>query len=491
MLEKMKYLSKQGLLAVLLVTLVVANFPLPIQQVAAEDTTPPVVTINTPGNNSIFELGVDITYTYSVVEIYPTTEEVLLNNNPIPDTGTISALGTGPYNLTIVSTDNSSNVGWDQILFYVSDTVAPAVTITSPVNASIFELGEDVAYAYSVDDLSSTSEVVRRNGIIVSDTGLFTGLPVGTYTLNIESTDVYTNVGSDEITFFVEDRTSPVVTITSPVNASLYEFGGDVAYTYSVTDLSGVAATILLDGGVVSDTGILSNPEIGTHNLTIDVIDDYNNVASDQIIFFVQDTVSPVVTITSPANDSVYELGTDVAYTYFVSDQSATTSVVKLDGTPITDTGLLTSLSVGTYVLRVEADDGYNLLGFDEIIFSVEDTTVPVVSITSPSNNSYFELGSIVAYSYTTNDLSGLTVVIKLNGAPISDSGSIAGLTVGTYTLTVEATDTYSNFGSDEVIFFIEDSISPVVTIDSPVNASSFEYGSDVSYSYTIVDPHH
>jgi hypothetical protein len=277
------------------------------------------------------------------------------------------------------------------------------------------------------------------------------------------------------------------VTITSPVNASLYEFGGDVAYTYSVTDLSGVAATILLDGGVVSDTGILSNPEIGTHNLTIDVIDDYNNVASDQIIFFVQDTVSPVVTITSPANDSVYELGTDVAYTYFVSDQSATTSVVKLDGTPITDTGLLTSLSVGTYVLRVEADDGYNLLGFDEIIFSVEDTTVPVVSITSPSNNSYFELGSIVAYSYTTNDLSGLTVVIKLNGAPISDSGSIAGLTVGTYTLTVEATDTYSNFGSDEVIFFIEDSISPVVTIDSPVNASSFEYGSDVSYSYIFV----
>ncbi|MHA1996353.1 MAG: hypothetical protein ACW97Z_17620 [Candidatus Hodarchaeales archaeon] len=277
------------------------------------------------------------------------------------------------------------------------------------------------------------------------------------------------------------------MTITSPVNASLYEFGGDVAYTYSVTDLSGVAATILLDGGVVSDTGILSNPEIGTHNLTIDVIDDYNNVASDQIIFFVQDTVSPVVTITSPANDSVYELGTDVAYTYFVSDQSATTSVVKLDGTPITDTGLLTSLSVGTYVLRVEADDGYNLLGFDEIIFSVEDTTVPVVSITSPSNNSYFELGSIVAYSYTTNDLSGLTVVIKLNGAPISDSGSIAGLTVGTYTLTVEATDTYSNFGSDEVIFFIEDSISPVVTIDSPVNASSFEYGSDVSYSYIFV----
>ncbi|PWI49221.1 hypothetical protein CEE45_02450 [Candidatus Heimdallarchaeota archaeon B3_Heim] len=488
MLEKMKYLSKQGLLAVLLVTLVVANFPLTIPMVQAADTTPPVVTINTPGDSSIFELGVDITYTYSVVEINPTTEEVLLNSNPIPDTGIISGLGTGTYNLTVVSTDNSSNVGWDQIIFYVSDTVAPVVTIITPVNASIFELGTDVEYTYSVNDLSSTSVVVRRNGIIVSDTGLFIGLSVGTYTLNIEATDAHSNVGSDEIVFFVQDTTAPVVTITAPVNASTFEYGGNVAYTYSVTELSGVTATIILDGGAVADTGSLSTPGVGTHNLTIEVIDDYNNVDSDQITFFVQDTVSPVVTIISPTNNSNYELGTDVAYTYSIDDQSATSVVVKLDGVPISDTGLLTSLSVGTYTLRVEADDGFNLLGFDEIVFSVVDSTAPIVSITSPSNNTYFELGSTVAYTYTTTDLSGLTVIVKLNGAPITDSGSIAGLAVGTYTLTVEATDAHSNVGFDEVIFFIEDSVSPVVTVDSPLNASSFEYGSDVSYSYTVTD---
>ncbi|MHA1942653.1 MAG: hypothetical protein ACW97P_13200, partial [Candidatus Hodarchaeales archaeon] len=178
MLGKMKYLLKQGLLAVLLVTLVVANFPLNIPMVQAADTTPPVVTINTPGNNSIFELGVDITYTYSVVEINPTTEEVLLNSNPIPDTGIITGLGTGTYNLTIVSTDNSSNVGWDQIIFLVADTITPVVTIDTPANASIFELGANIAYTYTVDDLSSTSVVIRRNGIIVSDTGLFIGLSV-------------------------------------------------------------------------------------------------------------------------------------------------------------------------------------------------------------------------------------------------------------------------------------------------------------------------
>jgi len=447
-----------------------------------------VVTINTPGNSSIFELGVDVTYTYSVEEIYPTTEEVLLNNNPIPDTGVISGLGTGTYNLTVVSTDNSSNIGWNQTIFFVTDTINPVVTITAPVNASIHELGENVAYTYTVDDLSSTSVVIRRNRIIITDTGLLSGLSAGTYTLNIEATDLYNNIGSDEITFFIQDTTTPVVTITSPVNASTFEYGGDVAYTYSATDLSGVTATILLDGGEVSDTGLLSTPGVGTHNLTITIVDDYNNVNSDQITFFVQDTVSPVVSITSPVNNSIYELGSDVSYEYSIDDQSVTTVVVKLDGSPISDTGLLTSLSVGTYILRVEADDGYNLIGSYEIFFSIVDTTAPLVSITSPSNSSYFELGSTVTYTYTTSDLSGLSVVVKLDGSPITDSGSIAGLAVGTYTLTVESTDIYSNVDYDEVIFFIEDSVSPVVTIDSPVNASLFEYGSDIAYTYTVTD---
>ncbi|MHA2170173.1 MAG: beta strand repeat-containing protein [Candidatus Kariarchaeaceae archaeon] len=484
----MKYLLKQGLLAVLLVTLVVANFPLNIPMVQAADTTPPVVTINTPGNNSIFELGVDITYTYSVVEINPTTEEVLLNSNPIPDTGIITGLGTGTYNLTIVSTDNSSNVGWDQIIFLVADTITPVVTIDTPANASIFELGANIAYTYTVDDLSSTSVVIRRNGIIVSDTGLFIGLSVGVYTLNIEATDAHSNVGSDEIVFFVQDTTAPLVTITSPSNASTFEYGADIAYTYTATDLSGTTATILLDGGSVPDTGLLSTPDIGTHNLTIEVIDDYNNLDSDQITFFVQDSVSPVVTVTSPANNSIHELGTDIAYTYTVDDQSATTVVVKLNGIPISDTGLLTGLSVGTYTLRIEANDSYNILGFDEIYFSVADTTAPVVSINSPNNDTYFELGSTVVYTYTTNDLSSLSVVVKLNGVPITDSGSITGLAVGIYTLTVEATDVYSNVGFDEVIFFIEDSVSPVVTIDSPINATIFEFGGDVAYTYTVTD---
>ncbi|MHA1945852.1 MAG: Ig-like domain-containing protein [Candidatus Hodarchaeales archaeon] len=488
MLEKIDNFLRQGLLTLMLVTLVIASFPLNIAIVQAADTTPPVVTIDTPENSSIFELGVDITYTYTVIEANQSTEEVLLDSSPIPDTGTISGLGTGTYNLTVVSTDNSSNVGFDQIIFFVTDTVNPVVTITSPINASVFELGEDVTYTYNVDDLSSTSVVVRQNGFIITDTGLISAPSVGTHTLTIEATDAHNNFGSDEITFFVQDTAAPIVIITSPANASTYEYGGDVAYTYSATDLSGVTATILLDGGEVPDTGLLSTPGVGIHNLTINIVDDHNNVGSDQITFFVQDTISPVVTITSPANNSIYELGTDVAYAYTIDDQSATSVIVKLDDSPISDTGLLTSLPVGTYVLKVEADDGFNVIGYDEIFFSVVDTTAPLVTITSPSNDSYFELGSAVTYTYTTSDLSGLTVVVKLNGSPITDSGTITGLLAGTYTLTVEATDTYSNFEFDEVIFFVEDTVSPIVTIDSPVNASSFEFGSDVTYTYTVTD---
>ncbi|MHA1994721.1 MAG: hypothetical protein ACW97Z_09285, partial [Candidatus Hodarchaeales archaeon] len=97
-------------------------------------------------------------------------------------------------------------------------------------------------------------------------------------------------------------------------------------------------------------------------------------------IFFIEDSISPVVTIDSPVNASSFEYGSDVSYSYTIVDQSSTTVVVKLDGTPITDSGLITSLAVGIYTLTIEATDIYNNLGSDEIVFIIQDTISPAVS---------------------------------------------------------------------------------------------------------------
>ena len=153
------------------------------------------------------------------------------------------------------------------------------------------------------------------------------------------------------------------------------------------------------------------------------------------------------------------------------------------------DTGLISELSVGTYTLTVEATDAYGNVGSAETtFFFLVDTIPPVVSITSPANASFFEFGDDVSYTYTVSDLSGTSVVVKLDGTPVSDTGLLTGLTVGTYTLIVEATDIYSNVGFDEITFSVQDTTSPVVVITFPINASMFEFGTDLTYTYTVTD---
>jgi hypothetical protein len=454
-----------------------------------QDTTSPIVSIISPANSSSFEFGTSVSYTYTVSDLSGTTVVVKLDGTPIADSEVLSGLAVGTYTLTIEATDSYSNFGFNEITFLVQDTTLPVVEITSPANASTFEFGSDVSYTYTVFDLSGTTVVVRLNGALITDTGLISGLSVGTYILNVEATDIYGNVGSAETVFFyLVDTIPPVVTITSPGNASIFEFGSDVSYTYTVFDLSGTTVVVKLDGTPITDSSTISGLSVGTYTLTVEATDTSSNVGSDEIVFVIQDTTVPIVTITSPANSSIFEFGSDVSYTYTVTDLSGTVVVVKLDGTPITDSGLIVGLSVGTYVLTVEATDIYSNFGNYEISFSIQDTISPVVVITSPSNASIFELGTDVSYIYTVSDLSGTIIVVRLNGAPIPDSGSLSGLSVDTYVLNIEATDSYSNVGSDEIVFLVQDSTAPVVTISSPSNSTFHEFGSDVNYLYTVDD---
>ncbi|MHA1996352.1 MAG: hypothetical protein ACW97Z_17615, partial [Candidatus Hodarchaeales archaeon] len=303
-------------------------------------------------------------------------------------------------------------------------------------------------YSYTIVDLSSTTVVVKLDGSPITDSGLITGLAVGIYTLVIEATDTYSNFGSDEIVFIIQDTISPAVSITSPANDSLFELGTDVSYTYTVSDLSGTTIVVKLNGAPITDSGLITGITVGTYVLTVEATDSFSNYGFDEIVFTIQDAISPIVSITSPANSSSFELGSDVSYTYTVFDLSGTTVVVKLDGAPIADSGVLSGLAVGIYTLTIEATDSYSNFGFKEISFFVQDTILPIVEITSPANASTFEFGSDVSYTYTVSDLSGTTVIVRLNGAPITDTGLISDLSVGTYILNVEATDIYGNVGS-------------------------------------------
>jgi len=474
-----------GLIAILGVQFLIT----PALLVAAEDTTAPIVTITNPINGTIFELGSQIVYNYTIIDESNTTEVVYLNGSPIANSGTILGLDVGIYILEVISTDDFSFIGSDEVTFYIEDTTPPLVQITSPLNGASLEYGDVFSYTYDVTDLSTITTVVKLNGTIIIDTGTIEDLTIGSYVLTVSSEDVYHNNATDEIIFFITDTTVPQVTILSPADYSIWELGTTIPYSYSISDLSTTTITVFLNGGVIQDTGQLTNLAIGHYTLKVEAIDEYLNLGVDEIQFDVEDSINPVINITFPINGSTFELGLDIDYLYVINDASPTVITVKLDNIVISDSGTLSGLAVGTYILRVEANDSYNAIGIDEVIFFVTDTRAPNVTFTSPGNNSFHEYGIDLSYSYTIDDASPISsILVKLNGVEIVDSGLLTNLAVETYILSIEVTDSFNNINTEELIFHVQDTTSPQVNITLPTNGSIFEYGDVILYDYTVTD---
>jgi hypothetical protein len=321
-------------------------------------------------------------------------------------------------------------------------------------------------------DLSPTSVIVQLNSGTITDSGLLSGLVVGTYVLYIEGTDIYNNLGSDTITFFVQDTISPVVSITDPANNSIIEFGDLVFYVYTETDLSPTSVEVKLDGVVISDLGVLVNLPVGTYKLSVESTDSHGNLGIDELFFIIEDSIQPDVTINTPENETIFEFGTDIFYTYQYSDLSNTTVEALLDGVVIANIGVLSNVPVGTHLLQVIVTDSSNNVGLAEIILFVEDTTAPIIFISSPTSDGRYPETDPIPLNVQILELANYSVMVYLNGSvlavnPYNDL--IPQLEVGFYLLNITVIDASNNVGIALTLFEVYDvPVDIEVTLLSP-----------------------
>ncbi|WP_457558992.1 hypothetical protein [Candidatus Harpocratesius sp.] len=450
------------------------------------DSQAPIVEILNPSDGFVFEYGSDVSYDYTVSDLDSFTTAVFLNGVEITDNGMLSSLAIGSYTLTVNAVDNSGNTGSDSISFTISDTTAPIVEIILPTDASVFEYGSDVSYDYTVSDLDSFTTEVFLNGVEITDNGMLSSLAIGSYTLTVNAVDGSGNTGSDSISFTISDTTAPVVEITLPANSSVFEFGSDVSYSYSVSDLDSITISIYLNGIEITDTGVLSNLAIGSYTLTVNAVDSSGSTSSDSITFSVLDTTDPVVSILSPEFGSVAEFGENVEYSYEVTDLSDYSITVLLNGDEIIDSGIMNDLLIGNYTLRIVATDEQGNSGYDEIVFSVVDSIAPIINILSPINGTIFEFGESITYSYEFSDMDDVIIELLLNGDLIEDVGTFEGLNIGEYNLEIRGTDNSGNVGTDMITFVVVDTTAPVVVINSPEGDSTLEFGLNITYTYEV-----
>lgn len=137
---------------------------------------------------------------------------------------------------------------------------------------------------------------------------------------------------------------------------------------------------------------------------------------------------APIVAVTSPANNAVFELGQEITLSATASDADGSIAKVnfKIDDTFYKQSTnalyeqVFTPTEVGTYKIAMRAFDNENAQTEEFITISVEAPNVgPTVSITSPENNAVYELGNEIPLAANASDVDGTIekVNFKIDGA--------------------------------------------------------------------------
>ena len=363
-------------------------------------------------------------------------------------------------------------------------------------------------------------------------------VPTGTATLTgscqvrgqvvADKVEILTNaqVIGDTSTNATGDTTPPNVVITSPANNATIN-NSSVTVTGTAVDpgvgASGVSSVL------VNNIAATYNPtttswsanvalNFGPNTITVRATDGAGNTSPDQQIVIVrpQDTTPPTVAITNPANNSSTE-SSSITVSGTVSDTGANATgvaQVTVNGSPailnlqdgtwtIANVSLPTIGGNGNDITAVATDNAGNASQPTTIKVNrqnPQDTIVPTISITSPSNNFTTANASITVTGTASDDGANATGVsrVLVNGQQASYNAQTHQWTVnvslseGSNRIDAYAEDNASPANRSatatiNVIRHTPDTTPPVVTITSPL-ASFSTYDSTVSLAGTADD---
>jgi hypothetical protein len=485
--------------------------------ITVTDQTAPQVSITAPGN------GTSVTGTIAVsaqasdnvgvagVQFWLDGANLGTEDTVAPyfiawDTASAAA---GSHTLTAVARDGAGNLTTSPaVTVTVSDTTAPVVSLTAPLNGAAVT-GTIPVSATASDNAGVVGVQFRLDGVNMSaedtsapfstawDTATATA---GNHTLDAVARDAAGNhTTSAAISVMVSDTTAPLVSITSPAAGATVS--GTIAVSANASDNIGIVGIQFRLDGVnlgAEDTGApystawdtLTVPE-GAHTLSAVARDAAGNETTSAGITVTVITPSPEVSITGPANGTAVS-GT-VTVTAVASDAVGVAGVqFKLDGTdlgaedtsaPYSTTWETSGTTPGGHTLTAVAR---NIAGHQTVsaavAVTVADTTAPAIAISSPSAGA--NISGMVTVSANASDNVGIAgVQFKLDGAdlkaedtsaPYSISWDAATATLGAHTLSALARDAAGNqTTSAAVTVTVADVIAPTVMLSAPASGAT------------------
>ena len=403
-------------------------------QYAIQDTTPPTITI-LGDNPSNVEVG--STFSDPGVTVYDQD-----GSSTYTTTGTVDTNVLGTYALTYTATDNSGNQATATRTVNVVDTTTPVITLIgdSQVNIEVGSAYTDAgATATDNYDGDLSSQIVVVNNVDVNMLGSYTV----TYSVSDSSSNAATVVTR---TVNVVDQTAPTITILGG-NQITIEAGS------SYTD-AGATATDNYNNDVTTDITVTNTVDpniIGSYTVTYTVSDASGNQATAVRTVIVEDSTPPSITLVGSnpvsveAGSSYSDAGATATDSY---DGDLTSSIATNNNVDIN--------TVGSYTVTYTVTDSSGNTATATRTVNVADTTAPVITI-SGANPVDVDLGT------TYND-AGASATDANDGdltSSITVSSNVDTSTVGTYTVTYTVSDAAGNQATETRTVNVVDNNNP------------------------------
>jgi gliding motility-associated-like protein len=371
------------------------------------------------------------------------------------NTGVFTGLSAGTYSVTV-----SDINGCPPAISSTFVIIEPAaITIDSESYTDISCFGAVDGTVTIVASGGTAPLTYTITGGASNNTGVFTGLSAGTYSVTVSDINGCPPAVSSSFTI-IEPA---VITIDSESYTDVSCFG-EVDGTVTIVASGGTAPlTYTITGGASNNTGVFTGLSAGTYSVTVS---DINGCPP---------AVSSSFTIIEPAVITIdSESFTDIAC---YNDNNGTVTIVASGGTaPLTytitggvsnNTGIFTGLSAGTYSVTVSDINGcppaisssFTITNPDEIVITEETFT----NITCHGAND----GAI------TFKATGGTppLIYTITGGDTNSTGEFTGLGEGTYQVTV--TDNNGCIKTSAIYTVIDPDPIVITLIDSLYSCGS------------------
>ena len=424
--------------------------------------------------------------------------------------GKTEELDYGVHEFRITYSDTSGNTASDSMMVTVFDSIAPTLDELHH-GTHTYEYGEaPLSFSWNASDQLPSFYEISKDGTTLVNEVWNNSMPIefttdddlpGTHQYLLIVYDYAGNFISDDFTVVIRDTTKPVFTkAPESKEISLYP----IQLIWEAFDFFPSTYSIVRNGTYLAWNlpWELNTPIQQTHQfLTLETIyyeftiilsDQFGNTESHVVLIGIEDRTSPVIT---NSGDKVFELGFDLdEITWELFDAAPHIYSITVDQIPValhtgvawtpnqTITFALPFSSIGTYSIKITANDTSNRVASLETSIIIQDTIPPVYD--SPGNRQYYLGATENSLSWRPADLSAPGMYAFYASAQLNKTGAwnsedelifnVDGLEVGTYNYTIVFRDFYGNSIQDTSFVTVLDLFPPEL---EPVESLTLEYG--------------